>query len=279
MKKILICGICLAVSLMVSGSDANLIVNEDAENGKGKWGEPLEIASENPHSGAKCFMKAPSKQVGMNEFIEIDSSKKYDFSGWFKAGDDQNGSLYIALIPFDKNKNKINGEEVFPLKGTETELVERCVAGDTELKIKDGSKWKIDPVVHTVAFEIDGSGKYEDLPNKKIANGRVISVEKDNDVWIATLDKPCGLEFQKGTKIRQHIYGPYYVNPLYVANFNSKEWIGLSCSLQGIEPVLNRKVYPMKAFWPGTKYIKLAIVYPGKLYFDDITFKESATKQ
>lgn len=270
-KSILVTVVLMAVSGILNGE--NLVSNGDAENSTKGWDNDIKIVTDAPHSGSSCFLKDVSKWAMLNDFIPIDYNNKYKFSGWFKSKKGDKQTLYISIIPFDENKKQIKVEEVYPLKGSETKLVSSCKPSDTILKIEDGSNWKFDPLVYLVAFKVDSSGKYRDLPNKNITKAKVISIEKKKKYYLVKLDKPCGITASRGTKIREHIIGPTYIHPTYKQNFASKNWVEVSGTLQGEAPVAKRKLSIASSFWPGTKFIKIGFVYKDKLYFDDIKFE------
>lgn len=277
-KSSLILLLAFSLSSAVS-ADENLLKNGDAETGIESWApEEVKTCPENPHSGKNCFKTL--KGVAINSsFIPVNPSKKYKISGWFRSDDDKKTNLYLAFIPFDANCIQINSGEVTIIPGTETELTETCKPEDTVFKIKDGSKWKAElwdgkTPLDMIAFFADDSGSYKDLPNRDISPG-ITKVEKKDDGWEVTLEKPYGNCFKvypAGTKIREHKGGATYGYSILESNFNSPAWKEFSATIDGI----SQYGFDGKKFWHGTKFIKIVIMSlgGGPLYFDDIRFEE-----
>ena len=162
---------------------------------------------------------------------------------------------------------------------TETELSETCKPEDNIIKIKDGSKWKVEKLdgkipLNMIAFFADATKEYKDLPNRDISPG-ITKVEKKEDVWEVYLEKPYGNCFKvypAGTKIREHKSGATYGYSILEVNFNSPEWKEFSATIEGTSPY----GFNGKKFWHGTKFIKIVIMSlgGGPVYFDDIRFEE-----
>jgi hypothetical protein len=260
----------LGVSLLpfVLGAQ-NLVKNGDAEAGMGGW-DAVQVVTDNPHSGKSCFKTVATNAVN-SEIIPVDASKKYKLAGWVKSADDKSTLVILGLMPLDANKIPIECCQVNVVPDTETELAEACKAEDTIIKVKDASKWKLCQL-DTIAFDVDNSGEYKDLPNRNTSAGIVAKSENKNNVWELTLNKPCGKAYPAGTKVRDHRYGGTYTYPIVVSNFNSKEWKDISSEISGV----SKFGRPDNQFWAGTKFVKVIVLSlsGGMIYFDDIKFEE-----
>ncbi len=250
----------------------NLVNNGDAESGIENWSaNQVEIITENPNSGKSCFRKLSSvNDILSNKAIPIDTTKVYTLSGSFRSTDNNVVDLFFGLYPFDEKEQPISAEQVNAIPETETEISAACKPEDTIIKIKDGSKWKISDKVDLIAFNVDNSGEYKDIPNRSLA-GIVVKAENKNNMWELTLDKACGVAFPAGTKIRQHKYGNYFIYPIIQTQFDTKDWKDLSAEIEGVA----KTGVPGKQFWHGTKYVKIGILAcGGAICFDNIKLEE-----
>jgi len=264
-----IVGAVAAVPLITAAD--NLLKNGDAEADAANWNaKEVSIVSESPHSGKSCFLTA-STIAQSTEMIEIDPSKTYKLTGWLKSADDKPTNVYLALVPFDKDKVQIQSQFANPVKGTETTLAEGCKPEDKIIKVVDGSKWTTQQY-GGVAFNADDSGEFKDLPNKETVLCGIKEAQKKGASWEVTLEKPCGKSFPAGTKVREHTAGASFIYPWVSVKFQCKEWKEGKGTIKGTA----QTGLPGQQFWSGTKYVKVAILSleGGKVAFDDIVFEE-----
>ncbi len=253
----------------------NLLKNGDGENGQENWSEKqTQVCTANPHSGKSCLTTIVPVVIS-EDFIEVVPDKAYKVGGWFRSADGKPVNAYLGLAPFDKDKKPIESPNVLVIAGTETELVEDCLPACKILKVKDGSKWTLENncgKYGLVAFNIDDSGKYLDLPNRELSAGCGIEkIEKKDGCWEISLKNPCGKIYRAGTKVREHRPGANYMYKWYQEAFQSKDWIHAEGTVKGIAETGT----PVTSFWPGTKYVKVVVMgMGGKLNFDDMTFEE-----
>ncbi|MFC1461116.1 hypothetical protein ACFLQR_01180 [Verrucomicrobiota bacterium] len=82
------------------------------------------------------------------------------------------------------------------------------------IQIADGSKWKSSRNAY-IAFEVDDSGSYADLPNRKLSTyAGIAQVEDRGDYWEIYLKRKCNQDYPAGTKVREHIVrGSLYLPP------------------------------------------------------------------
>lgn len=158
----------------------NLIKNGDAEAGKTSGWDGFASIVPKPRNGSNAFLLKRSEKAFSDGFIPLNPNAKYKISGFFMA-EKTPTKAYIGFDCFDANGQRIRSMEITPIPKSETELVEDAKKGDTILKIKDGSAWKFEkwtPPYGVVAFEVDNSGAYRDLPNRKITRKGITSITK-----------------------------------------------------------------------------------------------------
>ena len=253
----------LALSMVPFVMNAqNLVKNGGAESGCENWlPEQVEICPENPHSGKNCF-KNKIAGVLSKEAIPVDVSKTYKISAWYKSADDKKINAFLGFQPLDANKKPIEFGHVNIVPDTETELAEACAVKDTVIRIKDGGKWKIYHL-NRVVFDIDSTGRLDDLPNSNISIGAPIKIEQKDAFWEVALSAPCGMEYPAGTKVRLHCNGDTYKYMVNKKQFNSTDWQEFSSQVKGSD------------FYKGAKFIKIVVLaLGGNIYFDDVQFEE-----
>jgi hypothetical protein len=147
--------------------------------------------------------------------------------------------------------------EVTPIPRSETELVEDAKKGDTVLKIKDGSAWKFEkwtPPYGVVAFEVDTSGAYRDLPNRKITSKGITAITKADGYWEVKLKSPMRENYPAGTAVRQQRSQGAFC---WVSGRGVKDkWLEISGFMSGVSGGGQKK----DMFWPGTRFIRVAIL-------------------
>lgn len=268
--RVLTAGICLG-ALAASGID----------------GEKLTITSENWRLPANCSIVQEGQKGGdcikvtgyaavySAELFAVDPGKVYQLSGSFRSVGETEGRVYLGLVPADESKRSIAPHHVNCVPGSETELAAACSPADTVIKVKDGSKWRA--VAHAaIAFEIDDSGEFADLPNFNLSPLGVEQVEQKGDHWEVTLSRACGKEYPAGTKVRQHLAGASFI---YCGAGNlvaPKEWTTFSGKVDGI----SKNSIASTRFHPGTKFVRIGILANHRgnqenvLLIDNITLEQ-----
>ncbi len=254
-------------SLPLVGAGQNLVKN-DVESWKGAVKNSL-----SPRAGMESFEIANS--IFNSDVIPVDKANDYVLSGWFKNnGDSHLQYVYFSLMPLDTDKKQINAIEfnAYPTLGNETALTEPCAAGDTVLKIKDGTKWK-ESQNGCIAFDADDSGEFKDLPNRNLSSIGIKSVANKGDHWEVTLKSNCGKNFPSGTKVREQAASNAYIYPIIIKDLNKDDgWKRFECKLGG----MTKTIVPANKFWPGTAFVRVGVCMggPGNLIFSDIRFEE-----
>jgi len=255
--------------LPLSGFSQNLLLHGRAGKENNKW-TGVKLYEKCSYDGKDCFEVCGSSIS--DELVPLEEGKKYRISGWFnKAANADEVNFLLGLVPYDKNKIRINESEVNPVKQTETILAAPCKAADTSLKIKDGRKW-LPGAIYLVAFDVDDSGSHADLPNRNLSSVGVAKVAESGDCWQVELAKSCGRDFPAGTKIREHSLGSKFMYPVHVKSAETtwKEYSGVITAVREVGT-------PSDKLFVGTKYVSPGIVSlsgAGKVFFDDIRIEE-----
>lgn len=259
------------LSTMADGE--NLLKNGNAENGIENWNN-VQVISENPHSGKNAFLVVEQAAVISKDLIPVNNLRTYKLSGYFKSSTQTPAKkLLLGFVPYDENKKPILCQEVNAVQGTDTELVQECMAEDMSIKVKDAGKWIVDDgaAQRMIAFNTDDSGEYKDLPNRNISLFGVEALTKLDNCWEVKLKKPCGRNFPAGTKVREHSAGNTYIYPL-IASEIGPEWKEYSAKIY----TKAKAAAATTQWWPGTKYVNVLILpLNGKVIFDDITLEEA----
>ena len=143
-------------------------------------------------------------------------------------------------------------EAVNYIPETETELIKACTSKDKVIIIKDASNWKT--ISHgCIAFNIDDSGQYKDLPNFNLSTRGIDKIEKFGQVWKIYLLKEIGCNYPSHTKIREHKGGWTYIYSAACGSSVPNSWTKYQ-SLSTAETY-----FPM-AFFPGTKYVRIFLM-------------------
>jgi hypothetical protein len=156
---------------------------------------------------------------------------------------------------FDANKKLISPEHVGVVGATETTLYEDCKKEDTLIKVVHAFKWKEDPHA-CVAFAVDDSGEYADLPNRTLSRFGIINLVEKDGYWEVRLNEPCGRAYPAGTKVREHLSGPAHLYCTASPQVAPEEWTPFSGSVMGMSKAGAANGH----WWRGTKYAKFIIL-------------------
>ena len=272
-KKFLSAALVFSTAFMIYGQDALLFPKT-----AGDW-----VASNDgmaPAGKENCIVCSGKNNIELlsKNMADVVPSKSYVFSGQFKS---DSGSApfkcYFGLLPFNGAGQEIKTSQVNFIKGSETELAADCSQDDTVLKIKNGENWKPGPLA-CIAFEIDDSGKYSDLPNSKLSSSGILKVEKKEGYFEVTLKGRCGQKYQSGTKIRMHSAGPSAMYGGAAGKSLAADWTEIKGKLKP-ESVENLNL--LVNLWPGVKKVKILLgFYPDNqgtdiaVMFKDIKLEE-----
>ena len=282
-----IAGISFAVAmvstpclLQAQSAGENLIINGDAEAGDiSGWTNFVETST-TANAGAHSFVLAGSKDAGgtaqSKGLIPVDPSSGYTVSGYFMSPEGK-AWVHLGVDCFDAQKRLITSERITPVPQTETELVEEAKIGDKVVKIKNGSAWEFDadltPKYGVVAFNVDDSGAYSDLPNPNLSQRGITAIRQTGGQWEVELAKPLKEGYSAGTKVRQQKAAGA---SLWLAvNGAGKNWVKISGNISGVSAVGREK----GMFWPGTSFVRVTVLNLNddkntspKVLVDDLTF-------
>ncbi|OQA88287.1 MAG: hypothetical protein BWY31_00449 [Lentisphaerae bacterium ADurb.Bin242] len=263
----------MCAAVCAPGAEGNM----DAETGNlSGWSGFDRISDSAPRSGRFCFHVRGYKEVISEIFIPVNKEKTYIVSAWLKSFGSDNSRVFLGVVPYDKNKERIQSQFVNGVKGTETVLLEPCTAGSNAIKVRNAEKWKKGQGFG-VAFDIDASGKMADLPNNKVIMG-IESITNENGVWSIKLTRNLKDGFPKGTAVREHSYGPsaiYVVSDKHVP----QEWQEAKGTIKGMSSP--GRIEPGK-WWAGCEYARVMILVNykqdnnAKLAVDDVKIDASS---
>lgn len=138
----------------------------------------------------------------------IDPTKKYTIAMDMAVGKGKKNTVILfGLAPALPNGKMYHAQHIQTINGTFTEVAADAKRGDTQLKLKDASKWV---TTSSKGIALNAKEDYSDIPNLRVYPMDVKSKVKDGDVWTLTLAKPLHLNLAAGTKVRQHAYGGYF---------------------------------------------------------------------
>lgn len=278
-----IAGISFAVAmasmpclLQAQSAGENLLKNGGAESGdSGGWIE-FPSVSTNAKEGSNAFVCKPGAMVRSEELIPINSELRYKLSGFFKS-EGEEVKLCLGFVSYDADEKEIQSSNITPITGTETKLSEAASKGDKVLKIENGQQWVFDtkwtPDFGYVAFDVDDSGAYSDLPNRNLSAAGLKSIRQVGGQWEVELAKPLTADFVAGTKVRQHrAQGAcLWIDTQQVGS----GWKELKGRIAGV----SEGVREHGKFWPGTKFVKVAILietpnFKGSVLVDELVFSQ-----
>jgi hypothetical protein len=273
MKKMIIAAICAGSAFLC----ADTVLTGDQLGDWRKFSGAGTI-SEVDADGAKALQVQGQAYLSTNAKADVDPTKTYRISGQFRvAPGAEAGRFFLGLIPFDAKGSQVLPQYVMVQSGSETQLAQDVKAGDLEIVIKDGSKWRTAGAI-TMAFDVDETGKLADLPNRQIAPA-IDKVEKQEDgTTKITLKSKMNKAYPAGTAVRQHLFGGTY---MYTGGANvavPAEWKSFSGVISGEAP----SGTPGNKWWKSTGKASIVILanYGGKagtgLQFKDIKLEEVA---
>ncbi len=252
MNKILLIVIMAVGTLFntVIASD-NLLTNCRATDGADKWiGQLKTVDSGN---GQKYFAVDGSKKIMSKQLIPIDSTATYKISVSLKSGNAKTNKIYFGLEQYDAKKHNINSTSITPVEDSATELVAPANKGDKIIKIKSVKNWQ--PVLEKkrllIAFDIDASGAYSDLPNFKVSNN-VTSLKQQGDTWEATLKTPLKFSFPTGTKVRAQLKCGHLMYGVTLKK-NLTDWTTFSREIAPAKKLGS----PSATLWTGVKFVRV----------------------
>ncbi|MCX5713691.1 MAG: hypothetical protein NT033_02555, partial [Candidatus Omnitrophica bacterium] len=239
---------------LVAGGD--LLRNGDAETGDtSNWSGFGGATNTDFHQGNNSFYVEGSATTSSSDFIPIDLSKPYYLEGWFKSYGAGASNLYFGFVPYDANKVQIGASEIMTIDGTETTLYAACSAGDKIVKVTNGANWQVS-VNGNMAFNVDDSGNYNDLPNRNRSNSNIVRVQNMGSWWEIEFNTTVGLAYAAGIKVREHSAGGSYMYTAAGAAAVPTTWTKYSSTTQGE----STHGWTSAQWWRGTRYFKILML-------------------
>ncbi|MCF6174293.1 MAG: hypothetical protein L3J71_00855 [Victivallaceae bacterium] len=255
MSKKLIVGL-MAVGTLCGSVFAgeNLLTNSSAADGVKNWQGGVKIADGGKDQA--CFLVDGSKKIVSKQLIEIDPTATYKLTGSFKSGSDKPNQIYFGLALYDKNKHFINATSVTPVADSATVLVAPANKGDKIIKVKSVKNWEsvLKKKRLLIAFDIDDSGAYSDLPNHKFSNS-VTKLEEKNGTWEATLKTPLNFSFPANTKVRAQLKCGHLMYAVTLKKHLDK-WTALSNTIAPAKKSGSQSA----TMWHGTSFVKILLL-------------------
>jgi hypothetical protein len=281
--KSCIAGISFAVAmvsmpclLQAQNAGENLLKNGGAESGdSGGWIE-FPSVSTTAKEGSKAFVCKQSGMVRSEKLMPINPELRYNLSAFFMS-EGAEAKMCLGFVCFDANEKEIQSSQITPVRGTETKLREAASKGDTVLKIENGQQWVFDtkwtPEYGFVAFDVDVSGAYSDLPNRNLSRPGLKSIRQVGGQWEVELAQPLLADFVAGTQVRQHRSqgACLWVDVKQVGS----SWQELKGRISGVSEGGRQ---PGK-FWPGTQFVKVVILNETPNFKDPVLVDEVVFSQ
>lgn len=278
-----VAAILMTGPLVAQSAGDNLLKNGDAEAGTAETftakAANVSLAAEGEaYEGKHAFQitvsdAAAERDVIGSDLIPVNPQAAYTLSAVLRsAGSEESSEVHVGLLCLTEDETPIHSQHINRFEGTETELSADACEGDTVLRVKKADQWKVSPNAF-VAFDVDDSGAFSDLPNSNLSPLGIVAVTPKGDHGEVELARPLRKFYAAGTKIRQHGGGNSYVYCAAAYKNIPSDWTPYSGKVGGVSTGLTNSM-----FWPGTHYVKVVIL-PGRgpdqrLLVDNIEFRE-----
>jgi len=244
----------------------------DFENNfSNNWNIPkLEKIDDGGNTILQVVWPSPSV-IRSNNFIYIQAWKTYTLSWAFKSAWATESKFYYGFTEYDEDFKAIETQSVYVLSDTETTLT-RDIDHDADTKMYFNdlggtmcSTWASLPLnVLSIAFNIDDSWSYDDLPNRNTTRNGTNKVTSVNDlgdecelVMNQNIRISAGQDYIAGTKIRAH---RYWGTNNYVAAAGQFPPLNSYQSYVGTVLGMSQSWTSSSYFRKGTKYVKVLIL-------------------
>ena len=206
------------------------LVDGDFEDPTGTVWDNSHKKSEAAYEGSYGMEYVRSKNVPSNNLTYVNPEKSYKISWMFRSVWEHKSVLYYWFIEYDKDFIRIENKHVNVIWWTETILTQDVNPWDKIITFENiwgtmCNKWSSHPsfISHwVVAFDIDDSGEYNDLPNRNVNPywgytnydrrewNSMRSMVDNGETCTITFAKEIWLTYPAGTKIRMHQSGAQY---------------------------------------------------------------------
>ena len=189
------------------------------------------------------------------KFLTLDPAKKYKISGEFRA---KEGTppvrIFLGLAPYDAQKKQILPKYVNTVAKTATEVAADAKKGSKVITVKNASAWNNKTPYGHIALNVRDD--FSDLPNVNLIPMVKGSIKANGDVWEIGLKAPLKADIPAGTKVRQQTDSGTYIYCTGVA-IAKDQWMTRSGTISGMA----ENVSTASKFWPGTKMVKILILF------------------
>jgi hypothetical protein len=213
----------------------------------------------------KIYQVSGNQTIFSSDFIPVKRDKIYKLYGMFGSKGEKPSKLYFGYSAYTKDKKFISRISVNYVKNTETKLLKKCVKGDSVLYIVNGKNW----ISHgNIAFGVDSSGKYADLPNFNLSS-TITNISNDGKSWEIKLSKPISKDYPAGTNIREHVIRGTYIYNVAESKSIPHDWIECSGVILGDKGDYSG----IDKLYPRTGYVKILMLMNYKQPKEIIQFK------
>ncbi len=195
-------------------------------------------------------VKGSSLMVSTKTF-DVDPAKTYTVKAMAKTSGTEKSMFYFGFRLYDKDGKQIESTMTGIVAQTDTELVAPAKKGDTVIKVKDGSKWK---VRSWSGFVYNSDPSLSDLPNRNYLACPLKEMKQEGDAWTLTFSRPLKVDLPAGTKVRQHSGGGY----MYTGKYGqlTGDWKTFTGSAKGLLKV----GFNYAKFAPGTARVSVLML-------------------
>ena len=272
----------------VTAHAQNLLQHGDAEDAAGvqRWQRARHVIEDaarqarvsglvqrdtsDPHFGEAALAFGERDWIYAPELIEIDPTKTYELSGFFKTADGTEARTLFGLRQYTADKTHIDLLAAKVVPGTMTELAEDAKPGDETVTV-NSTGWTAERL-HAIAFDVKADRS--DLPNNDSLP--ITDYEVTDGKTKLILRKPVKHDHAAGTPVRQH----RYIDPESMQVEADGQWRRFSLTIGGQSPLGEPKD---EQFWHNTRYVRVCLMpnfrRPNEsdhvtFLFDDLTFTE-----
>lgn len=160
-----------------------------------------------------------------SDYIYIDPTKTYTIEWYLKSAWSVSSKVFFWFAEYDENFQFIANYHVHAYPWTDAILLNNVSTSDTVINFSDSwgvcDRWQWAHYFSNharMAFDVDHSGQYSDLPNRNLSSSWFSSIVDNGDSCTITLKSAVWKSYSAGTKIRMHQSGSSY-------NYSASNWI------------------------------------------------------
>lgn len=204
-------------------------------------------------------MKGPGRFISLC-LVLVQEDSTFEISGKFRSTGSIPSLIFIGFLCYNEEKQLIPSHSCRYIEKTETRLVRACSSTDKVIFVKDANNWKSNPDC-CIAFNIDDSGQYEDIPNFETSPFGIEKIIDSGQFWEIHLSKEVGKNYSSNTKIREHISVGGYLH--LREHISVEEFLYYGGRIGAIVPNTWTKYTSTigtcgyHGFYPKTKYMKI----------------------